>query len=204
MRLLHRYRRSRRTFLMTPRCMDRTTPRRIIGRFLKVIPLAKQLCATKFGFRTRDGYERHRCSPAHVRGPVMVRCAGCELIGSTSIINIGWIQCGQPKRRRRRSGVGEGRQVPRSVFPSWTGNVAAAAKVLPVSRPCRVWILALDARLENERCVATCRELGIAFVVAYSHWGAGSDRGRSNKLDLDPSDWPIDQSALWRKRVATI
>ena len=198
MRVLHRYRDLGGNFLDTAEVYGPYTNEELLGRFLKEIPRESVVVATKFGFRRENGgrtgidsslanvrracdgslrrlgidridlYYQHRVDPSVPIEETVGAVA--ELVKEGKVRALGLSEAGPETLRR-------------------------AAKVLPVSALQSEYSL-WTRDVETNGVLATCRELGIAFV-AYSPLGRGYLTGSIQKSsDLDPSDGVAKQSKV--------
>jgi aryl-alcohol dehydrogenase-like predicted oxidoreductase len=193
MRVLHRYLDLGGNFLDTAEVYGPYTNEELLGRFLKEIPRESVVVATKFGFRLENG-ERTGIdsSPANVR-------RACD--GSLRRLGIDRIDLYYQHRVdpsvpiEETVGavaelVKEGKVRALGLSEAGPETLRRAAKVLPVSALQSEYSL-WTRDVETNGVLATCRELGIAFV-AYSPLGRGFLTGAIQKSsDLDPSDWRL-------------
>jgi len=191
LRVLHRYVELGGNFLDTAEIYGPHKNEELVGKFLGEVPREKLFVATKFGFRfgpggitgvdsspenirracegslkrlgveTIDLYYQHRVDP---NVPIEDTVAAlAELVKQGKVRYIGLSEAG-PEILRRANKIHPIAAL-QSEYSLWTRDV------------------------ETNGVLATCRELGIAFVP-YSPLGRGFLTGAIQKLeDLDPGDW---------------
>lgn len=192
LRALHRYVELGGNFLDTAEIYGPWTNEELVGKFLREVPRDRVVVATKFGFRiepdgsrrgldsspvnirravegslkrlgieTIDLYYQHRVDP---NVPIEETVgAMAELVKAGKVSALGLSEAG-PADLRRASKV-HSIAALQSEYSLWTRDV------------------------ESNGVLATCRELGIAFVP-YSPLGRGFLTGTIQKIeDLDASDW---------------
>jgi len=165
----------------------------LLGRFLREVPRESVVLATKFGFKFVNGERRGvDSSPENVR-------RACD--GSLSRLGIDHIDLYYQHRvdpnvpieetvgaLKELVAAGKIRSIGLSEANSET--IRRAAKVHPVAALQSEYSL-WTRDVETNGVLATCRELGVAFVP-YSPLGRGFSTGAIQKLsDLDPSDWRL-------------
>jgi len=165
----------------------------LLGRFLREVPRESVVLATKFGFKFVNGERRGvDSSPENVR-------RACD--GSLSRLGIDHIDLYYQHRvdpnvpieetvgaLKELVAAGKIRSIGLSEANSET--IRRAAKVHPVAALQSEYSL-WTRDVETNGVLATCRELGVAFVP-YSPLGRGFLTGSIQKLsDLDPSDWRL-------------
>jgi aryl-alcohol dehydrogenase-like predicted oxidoreductase len=191
LRVLRRYLELGGNFLDTAEIYGPYTNEELLSRFLREVPREQMVIATKFGFRiqtngtrgvdstpenvrracdaslkrlgieTIDLFYQHRVDP---KVPIEETVgAMAELVSAGKVRMLGLSEAG-PETLRRASEVHPIAAL-QSEYSLWTRNV------------------------ETNGVLATCRELGIAFIP-YSPLGRGFLTGAIQKLeDLDASDW---------------
>jgi aryl-alcohol dehydrogenase-like predicted oxidoreductase len=191
LRVLRRYLELGGNFLDTAEVYGPFKNEELLGRFLREVPRDSVVVATKFGFRigsngirgvdsslenvrracdaslgrlgieTIDLYYQHRVDPAIPIEETVGAMA--ELVSTGKVRMIGLSEAG-PKTLRR------------------------AAKIHPIAALQSEYSL-WSRDVEMNGVLATCRELGIAFIP-YSPLGRGFLTGAIQKLeDLDATDW---------------
>jgi aryl-alcohol dehydrogenase-like predicted oxidoreductase len=165
----------------------------LLGRFLREVPRESVVVATKFGFKLVNGERRGvDSSPENVR-------RACD--GSLSRLGIDHIDLYYQHRvdpnvpieetvgaLKELVAAGKIRSIGLSEANPET--IRRAAKVHPVAALQSEYSL-WTRDVETNGVLATCRELGVAFVP-YSPLGRGFLTGAIQKLsDLDPSDWRL-------------
>jgi aryl-alcohol dehydrogenase-like predicted oxidoreductase len=165
----------------------------LLGRFLREVHRESVVVATKFGFKLVNGERRGvDSSPENVR-------RACD--GSLSRLGIDHIDLYYQHRvdpnvpieetvgaLKELVAAGKIRSIGLSEANPET--IRRAAKVYPVAALQSEYSL-WTRDVETNGVLATCRELGIAFVP-YSPLGRGFLTGAIQKLsDLDPSDWRL-------------
>jgi len=165
----------------------------LLGRFLREVPRESVVVATKFGFKLVNGERRGiDSSPENVR-------RACD--GSLSRLGLDHIDLYYQHRvdpnvpieetvgaLKELVAAGKIRSIGLSEANSET--IRRAAKVHPVAALQSEYSL-WTRDVETNGVLATCRELGVAFVP-YSPLGRGFLTGSiQNPSDLDPSDWRL-------------
>src|SRR5246500_121994 len=163
----------------------------LLGRFLRHVPRDSVVVATKFGFRfSPDGVRGVDSSPANVRRACD---ASLQRLGIETI-DLYYQHRVDPNVPIEET-VGAMAQLVsagkvRTIGLSEAGpeTLRRAAKVHPVAALQSEYSL-WTRDVETNGVLATCRELGIAFIP-YSPLGRGFLTGAIQKpSDLDPSDW---------------
>jgi aryl-alcohol dehydrogenase-like predicted oxidoreductase len=192
-RVLRRYMELGGTFFDTAEIYGPYVNEELLGRFLRAVPRETVVVATKFGFKLVNGERRGvDSSPENVR-------RACD--GSLSRLGIDHIDLYYQHRvdpnvpieetvgaLKELVAAGKIRSIGLSEANPET--IRRAAKVHPVAAVQSEYSL-WTRDVETNGVLATCRELGIAFVP-YSPLGRGFLTGAIQKLsDLDPSDWRL-------------
>src|SRR6201988_863497 len=165
----------------------------LLGRFLREVPRESVVVATKFGFKLVNGERRGvDSSPENVR-------RACD--GSLSRLGIDHIDLYYQHRVDPSVPIEEtvgalkelvtaGKIRSIGLSEAHPETIRRAAKVHPVAALQSEYSL-WTRDVETNGVLATCRELGIAFV-AYSPLGRGFLTGAIQKSsDLDPRDWRL-------------
>jgi aryl-alcohol dehydrogenase-like predicted oxidoreductase len=165
----------------------------LLGRFLREVPRESVVLATKFGFKFVNGVRSGvDSSPENVR-------RACD--GSLSRLGIDHIDLyyqhrvdpGVPIEETvgaLKELVTAGKIRSIGLSEAHPETIRRAAKVHPVAALQSEYSL-WTRDVETNGVLATCRELGIAFVP-YSPLGRGFLTGAIQKpSDLDPSDWRL-------------
>jgi len=192
-RVLRRYLELGGTFFDTAEIYGPYANEELLGRFLREVPRESVVVATKFGFKLVNGERRGvDSSPENVR-------RACD--GSLSRLGIDHIDLYYQHRvdpnvpieetvgaLKELVAAGKIRSIGLSEANPET--IRRAAKVHPVAALQSEYSL-WTRDVETNGVLATCRELGVAFVP-YSPLGRGFLTGAIQKLsDLDPSDWRL-------------
>jgi aryl-alcohol dehydrogenase-like predicted oxidoreductase len=192
-RVLRRYLELGGTFFDTAEIYGPYVNEELLGRFLREVPRETVVVATKFGFKLVNGERRGvDSSPENVR-------RACD--GSLSRLGIDQIDLYYQHRvdpnvpieetvgaLKEMVAAGKIRSIGLSEANPET--IRRAAKVHPVAALQSEYSL-WTRDVETNGVLATCRELGVAFVP-YSPLGRGFLTGAIQKLsDLDPSDWRL-------------
>jgi aryl-alcohol dehydrogenase-like predicted oxidoreductase len=192
-RVLRRYMELGGTFFDTAEIYGPYANEELVGRFLREIPRENVVVATKFGFKLVNAERRGvDSSPENVR-------RACD--GSLRRLGIEHIDLYYQHRvdpnvpieetvgaLKELVAAGKIRSIGLSEANPET--IRRAAKVHPVAALQSEYSL-WTRDVETNGVLATCRELGIAFVP-YSPLGRGFLTGAIQKLsDLDPSDWRL-------------
>jgi aryl-alcohol dehydrogenase-like predicted oxidoreductase len=165
----------------------------LLGRFLREVPRERVVLATKFGFKFVNGVRSGvDSSPENVR-------RACD--GSLSRLGIDHIDLYYQHRvdpnvpieetvGALKELVAAGKIRSIGLSEAHPETIRRAAKVHPVAALQSEYSL-WTRDIETNAVLATCRELGIAFVP-YSPLGRGFLTGAIQKpSDLDPSDWRL-------------
>jgi aryl-alcohol dehydrogenase-like predicted oxidoreductase len=192
-RVLRRYLELGGSFFDTAEIYGPYVNEELLGRFLREVPRESVVVATKFGFKLVNGERRGvDSSPENVR-------RACD--GSLSRLGIDHIDLYYQHRvdpnvpieetvgaLKELVAVGKIRSIGLSEANPET--IRRAAKVHPIAALQSEYSL-WTRDVETNGVLATCRELGVAFVP-YSPLGRGFLTGAIQKLsDLDPSDWRL-------------
>src|SRR5260221_12109391 len=165
----------------------------LLGRFLREVPRESVVVATKFGFKLVNGRRTGiDSSPGNVRRA----CDGSLRRLGIDRIDLYYQHRVDPNVPIEETAdavaelVKEGKVRALGLSEAGPETLRRAAKVLPVSALQSEYSL-WTRDVETNGVLATCRELGIAFV-AYSPLGRGFLTGAIQKSsDLDPSDWRL-------------
>jgi aryl-alcohol dehydrogenase-like predicted oxidoreductase len=192
-RVLRRYMELGGTFFDTAEIYGPYVNEELLGRFLREVRRENVVVATKFGFKLVNGERRGvDSSPENVR-------RACD--GSLSRLGIDHIDLYYQHRvdpnvpieetvgaLKELVAAGKIRSIGLSEANPET--IRRAAKVHPVAALQSEYSL-WTRDVETNGVLATCRELGVAFVP-YSPLGRGFLTGAIQKpSDLDPSDWRL-------------
>lgn len=177
-------------FLDTAEIYGPYTNEELLGKFLREIPRESAVIATKFGFKIENGIRDTDSSPANVRRACD---ASLKRLG-IEVIDLFYQHRVDPQVPIEETVGAMGELVKqgkvRALGLSEAGaeTLRRAAKIHPITALQSEYSLwTRDVGLNG--VLATCRELGIAFV-AYSPLGRGFLTGAIQKLDdLHPSDW---------------
>jgi aryl-alcohol dehydrogenase-like predicted oxidoreductase len=193
LRVLRRYIELGGNFLDTAEVYGPYTNEELLGRFLKEIPRASVVVATKFGFKLVNGARTGiDSSPENVR-------RACD--GSLSRLGIEQIDLYYQHRvdpnvpieetvGALKELVAAGKIRSIGLSEASPDTIRRAAKVHPIAALQSEYSL-WTRDVETNGVLAICRELGIAFVP-YSPLGRGFLTGAIQKpSDLDPSDWRL-------------
>ena len=169
------------------------TNEELVGRFLREVPRESVVVATKFGFKLVNGVRSGvDSSPENVR-------RACD--GSLSRLGIDHIDLYYQHRvdpnvpieetvGALKELVAAGKVRAIGLSEAHPETIRRAANVHPVSALQSEYSL-WTRDVETNGVLATCRELGVAFVP-YSPLGRGFLTGAIQKpSDLDPSDWRL-------------
>jgi aryl-alcohol dehydrogenase-like predicted oxidoreductase len=170
------------------------TNEELLGRFLREVPRESVVVATKFGFKFLNGVRTNEVdsSPENV-------LRACD--GSLSRLGIDHIDLYYQHRVDPNVPIEEtvgalkelvtaGKIRSIGLSEAHPETIRRAAKVHPVAALQSEYSL-WTRDVEANGVLATCRELGIAFVP-YSPLGRGFLTGAIQKpSDLDPSDWRL-------------
>jgi aryl-alcohol dehydrogenase-like predicted oxidoreductase len=193
MRVLHRYVELGGNFLDTAEVYGPYKNEELLGRFLREIPRAKIVVATKFGFRFRpEGISGVDGSPENAR---RVCDASLKRLG-TDYIDLYYQHRVDPavpieetvaamadlKKAGKVRAIGLSEAAPETLR-----RAAALHPIAALQSEYSLW----TRDVETNGVLSTCRELGIGFVP-YSPLGRGFLTGAIQKpTDLDPSDWRL-------------
>lgn len=191
LRVLRRYVELGGNFLDTAEVYGPYKNEELVGRFLREVPRASIVVATKFGFRLVDGkIAGADGSPANVR-------RACDAsLGRLGIETIDlFYQHRVDPNVPIEDTVGAMAELIKAGKVRALGlseanpqTLRRAAKVHPIAALQSEYSL-WSRDVETNGVLASCRELGITFVP-YSPLGRGFLTGAIQKLeDLDPSDW---------------
>jgi len=162
----------------------------LLGRFLREISRDQVVVATKFGFKIDKVSRTPDSSPANVRRA----CDGSlERLG-VEVIDLFYQHRVDPKVPIEETVgamaelVSAGKVRALGLSEAGPETLRRAAKVHPIAALQSEYSL-WTREVETDGILATCRELGIAFVP-YSPLGRGFLTGAIQKIsDLDPTDW---------------
>jgi len=193
MRVLHRYVELGGNFLDTAEVYGPYKNEELLGRFLREIPRAKIVVATKFGFRFRpEGISGVDGSPENAR---RVCDASLKRLG-TDYIDLYYQHRVDPavpieetvaamadlKKAGKVRAIGLSEAAPETLR-----RAAALHPIAALQSEYSLW----TRDVETNGVLSTCRELGIGFVP-YSPLGRGFLTGAIQKpTDLDSSDWRL-------------
>jgi aryl-alcohol dehydrogenase-like predicted oxidoreductase len=191
LQVLHRYFELGGNFLDTAEIYGPYKNEELIGRFLREVPRESVVLATKFGFKFVNGERRGvDSSPENVR-------RACD--GSLGRLGIDHIDLYYQHRvdpdvpieetvGALKELVSAGKVRAIGLSEAHPETIRRAAEVHPVTALQSEYSL-WTRDVESNGVLATCRELGIAFIP-YSPLGRGFLTGAIQKpSDLDPSDW---------------
>jgi aryl-alcohol dehydrogenase-like predicted oxidoreductase len=192
-RVLRRYLELGGSFFDTAEIYGPYVNEELLGRFLREVPRESVVVATKFGFKLVNGERRGvDSSPENVR-------RACD--GSLSRLGIDHIDLYYQHRvdpnvpieetvEALKELVAAGKIRSIGLSEANPETIRRAAKVHPIAALQSEYSL-WTRDVETNGVLATCRELGVAFVP-YSPLGRGFLTGAIQKLsDLDPSDWRL-------------
>jgi aryl-alcohol dehydrogenase-like predicted oxidoreductase len=192
-RVLRRYIELGGNFFDTAEIYGPYTNEELLGRFLREVPRESVVVATKFGFKFVNGVRSGvDSSPENVR-------RACD--GSLSRLGIDHIDLYYQHRvdptvpieetvGALKELVAAGKVRSIGLSEAHPETIRRAANVHPVAALQSEYSL-WTRDVETNEVLATCRELGIAFVP-YSPLGRGFLTGAIQKpSDLDPSDWRL-------------
>ena len=162
----------------------------LLGKFLREIPRRSAVIATKFGFKIENGNRGTDSSPANVRRAcdASLKRLGIEAIDLFYQHRVD----PQVPIEETVGAMGElvkqGKVRALGLSEAGPETLRRAAKIHPITALQSEYSL-WTRNVESNGVLATCRELGIAFV-AYSPLGRGFLTGAIRRLDdLHPSDW---------------
>lgn len=193
LRVLRRYIELGGNFLDTAEVYGPYTNEELLGRFLREVPRESVVLATKFGFKLVNGIRTGiDSSPENVR-------RACD--GSLTRLGIDQIDLYYQHRvdpnvpiedtvgaLKELVAAGKIRSIGLSeAHPDTIRRANAVHPIAALQSEYSLW----TRDIETNEVLATCRELGIAFVP-YSPLGRGFLTGTIQKpSDLDPSDWRL-------------
>jgi aryl-alcohol dehydrogenase-like predicted oxidoreductase len=193
LRVLRRYTELGGSFFDTAEVYGPYTNEELLGRFLRDVPRESVVVATKFGFKLVNGVRTGiDSSPENVR-------RACD--GSLSRLSIDQIDLYYQHRvdpsvpiedtvgaLKELVAAGKIRSIGLSeAHPDTIRRANAVHPISALQSEYSLW----TRDVETNGVLATCRELGIAFVP-YSPLGRGFLTGAIQKpSDLDPSDWRL-------------
>jgi len=193
LRVLRRYIELGGNFFDTAEVYGPYTNEELLGRFLRGVPRESVVVATKFGFKLVNGVRTGiDSSPENVR-------RACD--GSLSRLGIDQIDLYYQHRvdpdvpiedtvGALKELVAAGKIRSIGLSEAHADTIRRANAVHPISALQSEYSL-WTRDVETNGVLATCRELGIAFVP-YSPLGRGFLTGAIQKpSDLDPSDWRL-------------
>src|SRR5882757_3462730 len=191
LQVLHRYLELGGNFLDTAEIYGPYKNEELLGRFLREVPRDKVVVATKFGFRfSPDGVRGVDSSPQNVRRACD---ASLERLGIETIDLFYQHRVDPNVPIEETVGamaelVSAGKVRALGLSEAGPETLRRAAKVHPIAALQSEYSL-WTRDVETNGVLATCRELGIAFVP-YSPLGRGFLTGAIQKVsDLDPTDW---------------
>jgi aryl-alcohol dehydrogenase-like predicted oxidoreductase len=201
LRVLHRYIELGGNFLDTAEVYGPYKNEELLGHFLREVPRAKIVVATKFGFRIGpEGITGVDGSPENARRA----CDASLKRLDTDYIDLYYQHRVDPtvpieetvgamaelKRAGKVRAIGLSEAAPETL--------RRAAAVLPIAALQSEYSL-WSRDVETNGVLSTCRELGIGFVP-YSPLGRGFLTGAIQKpTDLDPSDWRLTNPRFQRE-----
>jgi aryl-alcohol dehydrogenase-like predicted oxidoreductase len=191
LRVLRRFLELGGNFLDTAEIYGPFTNEELLGRFLRQVPRDTVIIATKFGFRFNpDGTRGIDSSPQNVRRACD---ASLKRLGIETI-DLFYQHRVDPKVPIEETVgamaglVSAGKVRALGLSEAGPETLRRAAKVHPIAALQSEYSL-WSRDVETNGILATCRQLGIAFVP-YSPLGRGFLTGAIQKLeDLDASDW---------------
>jgi len=191
LRVLHRYLELGGNFLDTAEIYGPFKNEELLGRFLREIPRASVIVATKFGFRIGPGGVRSvDSSPENV----LRACDGSLKRLGIETIDLYYQHRVDPKvpiedtvgAMAQLVSAGKVRMI--GLSEAGPETLRRAMKIHPIAALQSEYSL-WSREVEANGVLATCRELGITFIP-YSPLGRGFLTGAIQKLeDLDPTDW---------------
>jgi aryl-alcohol dehydrogenase-like predicted oxidoreductase len=178
-------------FLDTAEIYGPYTNEELLGRFLRDVPRDSLVMATKFGFRIDENKIRTvDGSPANVRRA----CDGSLDRLGIDVIDLFYQHRVDPKVPIEETVgamselVSEGKVRSLGLSEANPETLRRAVKIHPIAALQSEFSL-WSPEVSSNGVLATCRELGIAFVP-YSPLGRGFLTGAIQKVsDLDPTDW---------------
>src|SRR5258707_77455 len=193
LQVLHRYLELGGNFLDTAEVYGPYKNEELLGRFLREVPRDNVVVATKFGFRfSPDGIRGVDSSPENVRRAcdASLRRLGIETIDLYYQHRVDPNVPIEETVGAMAELVSAGKVRTIGLSEAGPETLRRAAKVHPVAALQTEYSL-WTRDVETKGVLATCRELGIAFVP-YSPLGRGFLTGAIQKpSDLDPSDWRL-------------
>ena len=191
LRVLHRYLQLGGNFLDTAEIYGPYTNEELLGRFLREVPRDSVIVATKFGFRFHpNGIRGVDSSPENVRRAcdASLKRLGIETIDLFYQHRVDPKVPIEDTVGAMAEMVKAGKVRHLGLSEASANTIRRAAKVHPLAALQSEYSL-WSRDVETNGVLATCRELGIAFVP-YSPLGRGFLTGAIQKLeDLDPRDW---------------
>src|SRR5436305_8717227 len=191
LRVLRRYLELGGNFLDTAEIYGPYTNEELLGRFLREVPRDRVVIATKFGFRFNpDGIRGLDSSPENVRRAcdASLKRLGIETIDLFYQHRVDPKVPIEDTVGAMAGLVSAGKVRALGLSEAGPETLRRAAKVHPIAALQSEYSL-WSRDVERNGVLATCRELGIAFVP-YSPLGRGFLTGAIQKLeDLDASDW---------------
>jgi len=190
LRVLRRYVELGGNFFDTAEIYEPYANEELLGRFLREISRDQAVVATKFGFKIDKVSRTPDSSPANVRRA----CDGSlERLG-VDVIDLFYQHRVDPNISIEETVgamaelVSAGKVRALGLSEAGPETLRRAAKVHPIAALQSEYSL-WTREVETNGILATCRELGIAFVP-YSPLGRGFLTGAIQKIsDLDPTDW---------------
>ena len=191
LRVLHRYLELGGNFLDTAEIYGPYKNEELVGRFLREVARDKVIVATKFGFRIGPGGSRTvDSSPENIR-------RACD--GSLKRLGIDTIDLYYQHRVDPNVPIEETVGAMAALVSAGKVRMLGLSEAGPetLRRAAKIHAIAAlqseyslwSREVESNEVLATCRELGIAFVP-YSPLGRGFLTGAIQKLeDLDATDW---------------
>lgn len=190
LRVLRRYVELGGNFFDTAEIYGPYVNEQLLGRFLREIPRDHIVVATKFGFKIDKVRRTPDSSPANVRRA----CDGSLDRLGIDVIDLFYQHRVDPKVPIEETVgamaelVSAGKVRALGLSEAGPETLRRAAKVHPIAALQSEYSL-WTRDVETNGVLATCRELGIAFVP-YSPLGRGFLTGAIQKVsDLDPTDW---------------
>ena len=191
LRVLRRYLELGGNFLDTAEIYGPFKNEELLGRFLREVPRASVVVATKFGFRVGPGGVRSvDSSPENVRRA----CDGSLKRLGIETIDLYYQHRVDPKVPIEETvgamaglvAAGKVRMIGLSeAGPETLRRAAKVHSIAALQSEYSLW----SREVEANGVLAICRELGITFIP-YSPLGRGFLTGAIQKLeDLDPTDW---------------
>jgi aryl-alcohol dehydrogenase-like predicted oxidoreductase len=190
LRVLRRYMELGGNFFDTAEIYGPYANEQLLGRFLREISRDQVVVATKFGFKIDKVRRTPDSSPANVRHA----CDGSlERLG-VDVIDLFYQHRVDPNVPIEETVgamaelVSAGKVRALGLSEAGPETLRRAAKIHPIAALQSEYSL-WTRDVETNSILATCRELGIAFVP-YSPLGRGFLTGAIQKIsDLDPTDW---------------